>query len=366
MRRESVGHLPSTLVPVGHTHNVQMERRVLLSVEMPGGSIPVTGDLLGSSWPIAEGPSPVRSVLHLPRSPSGDLAGMTGSDRALRCPQLVEEHAEQTSIWTGGDFPWGSVFGTHPVRGITAASVRQALIEITIPADDDTSDLLALISRSSGDWLRRLRGWAEALLEVDLDDAPLPIYAVMPLVSSLALEFKNDSLTSLPRLDPEEIPTIWITPGALDPETRVAKIDRQVFGALVKRANSGEALPLSHQILRNARAAEIRHDGRKAVIDAATACEIAMSEGIHGKLVDRNPQHVDRAIESANGLLGLYRLFRVVVGEIDRPTSSTLTKRVSEVRNSAAHRGASPGVDDVRRSIETAAELIQAIAPLHV
>ena len=77
-------------------------------------------------------------------------------------------------------------------------------------------------------------------------------------------------------------------------------------------------------------------------------------------------QNLDRALESANGLLGLYRLYRVVVEEIDAPTSNALSRRVAEVRNSAAHRGLDPTADDTERSLSTATQLVQAAVPLHL
>jgi hypothetical protein len=133
----------------------------------------------------------------------------------------------------------------------------------------------------------------------------------------------------------------------------------------VVHANAGDAIADERAFLRDARAALRRDDRRKAAIDAGPASEVALSMAIRQRLTDsgRDAAAIDQILKTTSGVVELYDLYSV----LDAPlpiSRERLMDQVAKKRNDAAHAGKSPSSDEVRRSIGTVSELLDAISPL--
>lgn len=113
----------------------------------------------------------------------------------------------------------------------------------------------------------------------------------------------------------------------------------QLSGAL-RRASQGEHLPVEHRMLLSAADARLGGDTRKAVIDAATAAEVALASYIADQLRDRGLQSefIDEMIKDVNGLANLNVLCTRMGGK-PGVSKGKLDKELANVRNRAAHRG---------------------------
>ena len=127
-----------------------------------------------------------------------------------------------------------------------------------------------------------------------------------------------------------------------------------------KLASEGTRAPVEWVTLLNARRAL---DNRLAVIEAATAAEIAMSQAIESRLSRIQPEAVSRIIMSANGAAGLVKLLDALDGRAGVSRNRVLSL-LAEPRNHAVHKGANPSSDVVDKAIKTSFDLLQEFSPL--
>jgi hypothetical protein len=131
------------------------------------------------------------------------------------------------------------------------------------------------------------------------------------------------------------------------------------------RAARGQPLPLQHRLLLDART--YLHEGanRRAVIDAGTATEIALTEFLAIRLRSNGvaPKDLDVVILQANGLVGLAALTAASGHEL--PVSLGAVKgELAGVRNAAAHRGTGPTHEGARKAITLAHQIVESVTPL--
>lgn len=120
----------------------------------------------------------------------------------------------------------------------------------------------------------------------------------------------------------------------------------------VTNTNSGVPIPQAHQHLRDARAATLRGDLRKAVIDAATACEVALSTDLRATLTSHGlASDVTDKLLNRRGADRLHELF-VAVERAAGGHRKYLIKRVIEPRNAAAHAGHLPTTTETQIALE--------------
>ena len=143
------------------------------------------------------------------------------------------------------------------------------------------------------------------------------------------------------------------------------RADRHQWSRAVADTNAEHAVPHEHLFLRDARAAFRREDYRKAVIDAATAAEVALSKVIRQRLTGagRDAKAIEQIFKKTSGVVELDELYSV----LDDPppiSRERLMNQVAEKRNEAAHAGISPTPDLARQSIATVSELLDAVTPV--
>jgi hypothetical protein len=104
-------------------------------------------------------------------------------------------------------------------------------------------------------------------------------------------------------------------------------------------------------------------DERIALIEAATAAEVALSRAIAHRLTGTPADAVQRIIEGANGLVGLLRLLE----SMDESTESRWKRaahRLAHPRNRAVHGGVQSTAEERLAALQEAFELLQCYSPL--
>ena len=135
---------------------------------------------------------------------------------------------------------------------------------------------------------------------------------------------------------------------------------RAVAEAAARRASRPEPPPLEWRLLNSAR---VLRDNRRAVIDAATAAEVALAYALRTRLGEMPEDALEATIHSANGLVGLLKL----VEQIDSTEKSRwkrVADRLANPRNSCVHRGIKLTREEVQSAIEEAHTLLETYSPL--
>lgn len=138
----------------------------------------------------------------------------------------------------------------------------------------------------------------------------------------------------------------------------------QVEGAF-RRASAGQHLPTEHQLILASQSALLEGDLRRAVIDAGTAVEVALSSAVARELRARKvaPDFIDKVIINANGMAGLLGLYEAV-GNRSPVSRNRLNNELAEVRNKAAHGGHIPLETKAQIAIDHASAIVAHAQPL--
>lgn len=132
----------------------------------------------------------------------------------------------------------------------------------------------------------------------------------------------------------------------------------------VSHANADRTPPAEHLLLRDCRAAWRRHDRRKAVIDAATAAEVALAEAIRGRLdPNAGDTAVEQVLKNTSGVVELYDL-AVGLGCSFPVSRGRVINELAGRRNLAVHARAVPDDDDLRSAHDVARALVDAVSVL--
>ncbi|GAA1891904.1 hypothetical protein GCM10009837_12470 [Streptomyces durmitorensis] len=156
--------------------------------------------------------------------------------------------------------------------------------------------------------------------------------------------------------NPARFRTLYV---GLGPLTR-----EQLRGAL-RCASKGEHPPIEHRTLLYAKDALIGGDYRKAVIDAATAAEVALASYVRDQLTRRRlpAVFVEKVIKDVNGIINLHGLCEKL-GGMPGVKLSVVKSQIAGVRNMAAHGGSTPSKAEADLAIKHASTIVRALRPL--
>lgn len=139
------------------------------------------------------------------------------------------------------------------------------------------------------------------------------------------------------------------------------RVSRWQWEHVFSHIRSGEEPPLSRLLLAAAEQAAATGNSRLAVIDAATAAEIALTVGLASRLSSEASPQVAQALTDRTRMLGprldLARDLGMAVPERIRPD-------LLESRNTAVHRGTRVTSEAAQAAIAAAAQLVNTYEPL--
>lgn len=329
-----------------------VSRRLLLMVTI-GKGVPVQADLLGTRWELPAG----LGMLVLPDTPVGpepwrrDLLAppIEGADRALTWFGKRDEDRHE-SVWGRGS-------GGFADRTLSEAFLRSAVVVTASQPFDIRVYGVAMMDEIAGaldDWIDAFCEWLEVVATIDMRP-DLDMSAMTPKhVYPRPLAVDDDgNVERYPTMS--QIASVWRSP------RHVSLIE---WSRAVEYTNAKRRPPEEHLLLRDSRAARNRHDSRKAVIDAATAAEVALAAAIRRRLsAAPDEQAIEQVLRNSSGLAELFDL-AVALGSNGGVSGSQVRGQLAGRRNEAVHRGMEPTRAETTEALQTASAIVSAVNPL--
>ena len=258
----------------------------------------------------------------------GPHPGWVGGAGKILTPPY-DEHHEQDPSWPEAD--WGYA---NDDRFVTIRAVGLIPIDTTI----QPGDKLFAFDRAVGRWKHRLRDWLSVIAEGPTD-----------------------------HLGPAWGETIWGSPDhdrdllyANEPTHWPQHVSRWQWEHVLEHARAGDQPPLALTLLTSAARAEATGNWRLAIIDAATAAEVALTTGLTARLsAEASPQVVQALIERTRMLGPRLHLAR----DLSMKLPARIHTDLLEHRNAVVHRGTEVTGSHARAAIAAAREVLDEYEP---
>ena len=189
-------------------------------------------------------------------------------------------------------------------------------------------------------WFDAVRTWAEVVTGQDLD----PNHRVYDA------ELAGTGLTFI---EPSHDGAVGIT--ITTPHVRPLRA--QEWAYILGLVRDGNQPPLEEVLSRDARAAHRRDASRRAIIDAATALEIALGRHVRS-VADQLPATQQRRISERTALGGYISIAEDSGLQLAVPVERL--RLLSRLRNNAAHHGAAPSHWDAGTAVQVMVEFLGA------
>jgi hypothetical protein len=280
----------------------------------------------------------------------GFLGPPTWTYRAFRDPKKNAEVSDDK-------FTWGVTVGFHDEPDGTQAPdfarVRRLRFETTITTTNLASDFF----NARGDAVRELETWWAVLsswisvftrqdfVEIGKTRSGIRVGPIVTWSGNKDGYRVNATIdTSLPVVSDD-----------------VEILDQRTLSGCMRLAANGTQPPDPWLFVRDARSLVNARQYRRAVLDAGTAAELAMTELIDRKLTHLNLLEREKLLEKNRGLWELSGLM-VQSNAGTRPDG--LQKDLAEPRNRAAHDGAALNAAKANDAIAVASDLVEQLHPL--
>jgi len=272
----------------------------------------VTCDALDATYPTGYGELRFNVVMPDGRPPVGGPPAVPG----------IASRAELT----GEQVVWVQEYGAHIPESLRPAIAlhRVAMTDVKGPSYNHKSwftpehQLAGYVNK----WFDDVRTWVEVVTGQDLDPSHR-VYDAEPVGGGLTfIEPPHDGALGLTITTP-----------------RILPLSAQEWAHILGFVRDGKQPPLEEMLSRDARAAHSRNANRRAIIDAATALEIALGRHVRG-LADHLPENQRNRINERTAL-GDYIAIAGDSGlQLAVPVDQL--RWLKNLRNDAAHRGAAP------------------------
>lgn len=272
----------------------------------------VTCTTLGRAYQTGFGPLRFDVVMPENDPPLGGTPAVAGIEEALA---LLEEQVV-----------WAQEYGAFIPESLRPATAihRVAVTGVEGPNYDDGSWFTPdrQLAESINRWFDDVRTWVEIFTGQDLD----PRHRVYDAESVGA---------GLTFIEPPHQEALGLT--ITTPHVRPIRLEEWV--AILNFVREGTEPPLEEILSRDARAAQRRNANRRAVIDAATALEIALGRHVR-ELANDLPKTQQERINDRIALGGYISIAEQSHLELAVPFDRL--RQLNKHRNDAAHRGQAP------------------------
>lgn len=290
----------------------------------------VTLDALGAAYPTGYGD--LRFNVQMPdgQPPVGGPPDVPGI--ASR-PELLGEQV----VWA---MEYGA-FIPESLRPATALH-RVAITDVVGPSYDHKSWFTPdhQLAEDINRWFDDVRTWTEIMTGQDLDPNHR-VYDAEPVGGGLTfVEPPHDDALGL------QITTPHVRP-----------LRAQEWAGILALVLAGKEPPLEEVLSRDARAAQRRNANRRAIIDAATALEIALGRHVRNR-ADQLPESQRKRIDKRTAL-GIYISIAEESG-LQLAVAVDRLRWVNNLRNEAAHRGAAPSQWDAGVAVQLMIDFLSA------
>lgn len=245
---------------------------------------------------------------------------------------------------------WGTTTlsrGGEPVIAHVVA-VRFALS--VLGSEDEAAEQVVSESRS---WWSCVSAWLDVSGEIDVATPPIRqdlAVGAHPRVWGFGGDEPSRAIN---------LPTVMEVSASLQGQDNA--VGRELLQRCLTAAGRGDLPPLEWQFIRDARSNLRAGDTRRAVIDAATAAELAMQIDVD-RLLATSADNVRKALTvKYQTVTGLADLWKRLGGT---PVPERLQQVLAEPRNAAAHKGVAPSGPDARAAVELATKVVEGVTPL--
>lgn len=197
-------------------------------------------------------------------------------------------------------------------------------------------------------WLVRLIEWLEVFTDIDAYGAP----------TRSAIGLLD---TTIVDLDAPDGVYVTVAPNA-DLGNGPGAVGSKWWREAVARTNRSLPPPTAHLYLRDARANSLHGERRRAVIDACTAAEVAMTTRVLLRTGDT--EHVRQILKNTRGATELYDLVCALDSPVKGVSRARVMNELASPRNVAAHEGTPPTPEATRLAYEVALQIVRAYSPV--
>lgn len=281
------------------------------------------------------------ATVHLPALSVDERVGF----RELAPPRIGGRPAAKSEPY------WGMVHIWREAKPVGVV-VKQLAFTADIPDVVDPEQAAQLIVDAMDDWWNSVRGWLEIVSGQHLTEVghrELQVFGNKTPIWSLRDDGTQDA-TAL---------SITGTSSIHLGGREVAEVSADTLRDCVSLV--GLTPPLAWTLVRDARALHEAGQYRRAVIDAATSAELAVSEMVDVRLAETE-QSVRGALVAAHRMLGAKSKLLVSLG--CPPLPSAFEADLVVPRNNAVHKGLSVDRATSGRAISVAAEVVELAYPL--
>jgi hypothetical protein len=291
----------------------------------------VTCDALAAKYPTGYGELRFSVVLPTDQPPLGGAPDVPGT-------------ASRAEL-TGDQVVWAQEYGAFIPESLRPATAlhRVAMTDVDGPTYDDHRSWLTSdnqLARYVNRWFDDVRTWVEVVTGQDLDPNHRVYDAELVGVGLTFIEPSHDGAVGITITMPH-----------------VRPLRAQEWADILGLVRDGKQAPLEEVLSRDARAARRRDANRRAIIDAATALEIAL--GRHVRSVADQLPATQRQRISERTALGDYISIAEHSG-LQLAVPVDRLRWLSRLRNDAVHHGAAPSHWDAGDAVQLMIDFLSA------
>lgn len=288
------------------------------------------------------------AVVHLPR--------LFGDEPVLVQPAVLDGLVEEPEYSDGVDAeddrptsPWGWPTSWGSTVETTALAVTQVVITVDGVGAADAESVVSECVRAFPPWFRLLKDWVEVLTEQDLDH----------VAPRKRLELEGDRWAAWVGTADVKVPMRIIVDFDYGKPLHQAR-----WARLLELVGTGTQPAVERLLLRDAHAAHVRGQYRRAVVDAATSLEIAL----HRLLL---AEHRTAPTSLADELMRLAERWTLgtLHGTLERleRTPPSVTADLVALRNSVVHKKAhEPTEAESNSMLQAARDAVNLATPIDV
>lgn len=312
-------------------------------------AICVAADAIGISRPVEVGG--VAGTLHLPAAPT-----TTYSPKAP-WPHLTPPAALKTALFDElSSVRWGAPTSIPPPpAAIAYYHVSAGLFSFEIALSDDPNTIGHKVREDLDAWWQRLCTWLQAYSGQRLDATRPPVDARERISRTKFYRVDVDGRVRSARKTEAHIELY------IDPNPSTVSVDQ--WSSAVRRTSNKEELPLEHRFLNDAVSALHAFDGRRAVLDAATAVELCVGKALEAELSKATAHAALRTLVRKE-FDSLDKMVKALLALGAPIRQDSIQQSIAKPRNRTIHAGAEQSPEEVRRSVEVATQVVRQLSPL--
>jgi len=315
-----------------------------MAIELPAG-LHLDASFLGLVKPATIGGLPVDIVLpdyvREGDGPAGGFVGVVDGRARVDWAALLVKEDIWERLW-----PFGSPNAWKGDEVKEFYAIRLLALPIGAVTLEEARDF----QLSVDGWVRLLELWIEVFSREDLHRNRIRVDRHGKLASIWIDQGEPGGRGEILR---EEQDAITVELG------RPLPIEPQDWEGILAKASAGEEPPAAHVFIRDSRQALDTGHHRRAVLDAATAAEIALADLRDEAVKSATSELAGYIASSVTRIEGIAKFLR----KVGQTLPQQITEDIGQPRNSAIHKGHDPDAEEAGRALRKAEEIVDLASP---